>query len=1238
MSARRATPLLVCLTLLLVLVSLSLLRSAGGESQRGQLRRSMAAPEPDAILHLHWVRQYPAPLPAWPDQPKLQFDVGYKPVLLGKTLLVGSSRTDSVTAIDSETGVELWRFFANGPVRFAPAAGQGRVYFTCDDGYLYCLDAKTGGLMWKFRGGPSERTILGNDRLISTWPARGGPVLADGTVYFAAGIWPFMGVFLHAVDATTGKAIWTNDGDGSTYTVQPHHAGSFGGIAPQGTLAIAGDKLLVPNGRSVPACYDRATGKQLHFRLSDDWRGGGTVVTAQGNIYLNGGAAFDLPTGDSLGPAGEPAFFADGLLYCCAAGECQTYDCKSIAARPSQRYSWSPWTMMQRIALPVSKPTCLIKSGARLYGAAADQVFAVDLPNGRAAATVVWQASIEGTPVHLLADGDRLFVSTRQGRLYCFGPDRVKPNRHPLPPASPAPSDTWTVKASAILRQTGANDGYCIAWGAGTGRLITELARQSKLRIIAIESDEERANAVRVGLCAEGLLADRVAIYVAPWQSVSLPPYLANLMVAEDASGFDAELTRKAFAALRPYGGVAYLPHLTDKAQAFHQQISSDATLVNAQVRLTADAVLMSRIGALPGSANWTHEHADAANTRVASDQLVKAPLGLLWFGGPSHAGVLPRHGHGPQPQVIDGRLIIEGADMLRAIDIYTGRLLWETKLPGVGHEFDELWHQPGANASGTNYISMADGIYVAYQNKCLRLDPATGALRGEFHFPSLLPGQGTGVRGNLLRWSYINVAGDYLVGGANSQPTDPRDRSRCACSSKHVVVMNRHTGQLLWTKTADSGYRHNTICIGGGRLYCIDRDNSSYTAWRRYSTDTSDSTARLSAFDLRTGKPFWSTASDVFGTWLSYSAKHDVLVEAGRISRDSLYDEADGMRAYRAANGTVMWHQPTYRGPAMIHGDMILKDKSACQVLTGTPIMRQDLLTGKPVEWTWTRDYGCNTPLASEHLLTFRSGAAGFFDLANDGGTGNFGGFRSGCTNNLIVAGGVLAAPDYTRTCTCSYQNQSSLALVPMPENEMWTYFGYQSVTGPVRRVGINFGAPGNRKSGDGTLWLEHPRAGGPSYRLPVTTVPENPEYFRRHPSWVKNGDGRWIGSSGVKGLTSVTVNLDPPPVTYYYSTSVQTQSEPAPKERLYTVRLHFIEPETLTSGERVFDVFVQGQQVLTDFNIGQQAGDTARVIVREFKGIKAARELTVTLTPAASAPTCEPVLCGIEIVAEGW
>src|SRR5438477_611692 len=117
--------------------------------------------------------------------------------------------------------------------------------------------------MWRGdanRSAAIEPKSLGNGRLISMWPARGAPVIADGTVYFAASIWPFMGIFIHALDARTGNVIWTNDGDGSTYMQQPHNTDSFAGVAPQGALVVAGDRLLVPGGRSLPTCNARANG------------------------------------------------------------------------------------------------------------------------------------------------------------------------------------------------------------------------------------------------------------------------------------------------------------------------------------------------------------------------------------------------------------------------------------------------------------------------------------------------------------------------------------------------------------------------------------------------------------------------------------------------------------------------------------------------------------------------------------------------------------------------------------------------------------------------------------------------------------------------------------------------------------------------------------------------------------------------------------------------------------------
>ena len=107
--------------------------------------------------------------------------------------------------------------------------GRGRLYFVADDGCLYCLSADEGRLLWKFCGLDADRRpykLLGNERLISRWPARGGPVLADGTIYFAAGLWPNEGVFVYAVDAATGRQVWVNDEARirQEWTVGPRHA------------------------------------------------------------------------------------------------------------------------------------------------------------------------------------------------------------------------------------------------------------------------------------------------------------------------------------------------------------------------------------------------------------------------------------------------------------------------------------------------------------------------------------------------------------------------------------------------------------------------------------------------------------------------------------------------------------------------------------------------------------------------------------------------------------------------------------------------------------------------------------------------------------------------------------------------------------------------------------------------------------------------------------------------------
>ncbi len=419
--------------------------------------------------------------------------------------------------------------------------------------------------------------------------------------------------------------------------------------------------------------------------------------------------------------------------------------------------------------------TGLIKAGAQLFVGSRDRLMAVALPLPKTDwPEVNWEFAIQGTPTTLVAADDRLFAVTHEGHILCFGKDPVEPVIHPMETLIPTHGE-WAKKSLEIMDATKVREGYCICWGVGSGRLLTALARRSKMHIIAVDPDAKKVKAARERLMSANFYGDRVSIIHADPLKVDFPPYLASLMVSENlfeaGVTLNAEFIQKAFSSLRPYGGVACL--LIPEAQEKNfQQAVLDAKLSNASIKLSALGLLLSRDGALPGADNWTHEHANAANTRVSNDELVKAPLGMLWFGGPPNEGILPRHGHGPQPQVIDGRLIIEGVDKLRAIDVYTGRLLWETYLHGIGTFFDNLAHQPGANSVGTNYISTHEAIYVAFRNSCLKLDPSNGHKVAEFRMPEV------GAKKTTPRWGYINVAGDYLIGGADpllDSAFDPR-------------------------------------------------------------------------------------------------------------------------------------------------------------------------------------------------------------------------------------------------------------------------------------------------------------------------------------------------------------------------------------------------------------------------------------------------------------------------------
>ncbi|MBL8817076.1 MAG: PQQ-binding-like beta-propeller repeat protein [Planctomyces sp.] len=1136
-------------------------------------------------------------VPAWDDalnQDLMTYDRILEPVVVSGRLIVAFNDRDQVAAFDTQSGKQFWSVFTEGPVRLPPAGWEGRVYFASDDGYLYCVDVNDGSLIWKFRGGPNSRQILGNRRLISAWPMRGGPVVRDGVVYCAAGIWPFMGTYLYALDAQTGEIKWVNDETGAQYIKQPHSAPSFAGVGPQGALVATGDTLLVPGGRSVPAAFDLHTGAFRYFELNAGGKGtGGSFLCANDDSWfvhtrLRGTREFSLKDGIKTAFQPNEPVLSGNLIY---SAEFE----KDVAL--IRCYEKTSKAVLWEVAADGRGD--LIQAGQRLYAASvgltsesgpATLLTAIDLPSSNqqvsspnVTAHSGWTTTVPGTVERLLAADGQLIAVTLQGDIHLLGATDLSSPSQTIQAADsivslPQP-ELRDADLATGLQQTGAAEGYAFWMGVDDEQLPLAMAFNSRYaELTVVDSDATVVSRLRSKLDQAGLYG-RVTVRLADETEFRAPPYIANQIFVgrrwSERIASDPVQLGRLYESVRPYGGViCFLLDPADVGSVRNQLIESK--LEQAKYRDYAFGISITRVGPLPGAGEWTHQYGDIGNTIKSNDQRVRLPLGVLWFGGVSHNDILPRHGHGPPEQVIGGRLFIQGMDSLTARDVYTGRVLWSRKFSNLGtHDvyFDDTYkdtpldpaynqvHIPGANARGTNYVVTADRIYILEGAVCHVLDPVNGETLLDISLPQE-------DNANPNEWGYIGVYGDVLLGGVGFAKYRTRHeldtaadaelsaskagfgtKSLDRAASMSLVGFNRRTGEVLWKNTALHSFWHNGIVAGNGRVYVLDKNPKPVEDFLKRRGKSDPSTYRIASFDAQTGETIWERPGVVFGTWLGYSATEDLLLQAGSAASDRLSSEVgQGMSVYRGTTGELVWEKPElkYAGPCVLHNNLIITNANAYsesagafRLTDGGQKMAFNPLTGKSQPWKMTRAYGCNNIIASENLLTFRSGAAGFYDLLSDSGTGNLGGFKSGCTSNLVVADGVLNAPDYTRTCSCAYQNQTSLALVHMPEIDLWTVANtevIENTDGRVRHVGINLGAPGDRRAPDGTMWLEYPAVAGdsPNFGLTYegTTRLFQDQALAQDQTTVRSEDSLpWVTSSGIEGLTSLRLSLQPLP-----------------------------------------------------------------------------------------------------------
>ncbi|HPO17250.1 MAG TPA: PQQ-binding-like beta-propeller repeat protein [Candidatus Hydrogenedentes bacterium] len=742
-------------------------------------------------LQAQWTFTPPhPPQPAWPEDqkemPRVRFDEAYHVSASGNAIFFGTSSDNKLCCLDAQTGEPRWTFLAGGPIRIAPTVQDSRVYFGSDDGCAYCLRAEDGQEVWRVRAAFRDEKLIGNGRMISTWPVRTGILLEDGVAYFGAGVFPHESLFLLAVKAEDGTRIWCNDSFGEEgYKVE------YGGISPQGPLLSSAGKIFMPSGRAMPAVFNQQDGTFISFlsprghfggtwalitddRLVAGVDGKRTYTTDKGDFEEN--AAYAWFPGLDLVVNGPNAYMVtwdkliglDRTVFGTAEkrrGEIDRalrkldqqrvlLDKQLKKAEETERANLSGQkeetdkqiqafnkeiqqleTSVCRWQRDCQQHNVLAMAGNTLFLGGDNVIAAADSQTGEER----WTAPLKGRVCGIAIANGQVFASLDTGQIACFSSNTCTPRETSLSyPSSIAKDEAAAQTAQEILDISGVKQGFCLAYGSKSASLLQSLAEGSALAIIAVDDDAQRVSGLRTSLDAAGLYGTRITVDTSGMSKLPYADYFANLIIAEDTSQASLEELHRL---LKPCGGVLLLP--ASETMQTEWGASPDFTVEEKGrwFKVTRNA--------LPGAGQWSHQYADPGNTACSEEQRVKGPLGLLWYGLPGPAKMVERHARSVAPVAMDGRMFIQGEHRLMAYDSYNGLKLWEREVPGAV--------RVRVDSDMGNLALTHDGLYAAVKDGCLRLDPGTGEIMRTY----ALPGDAREPR----RWGYIAYSDGMLFG-----------------------------------------------------------------------------------------------------------------------------------------------------------------------------------------------------------------------------------------------------------------------------------------------------------------------------------------------------------------------------------------------------------------------------------------------------------------------------------------
>ena len=422
-----------------------------------------------------------APSPAWPDSARWDayatldglrsmrnYDPVFHGIVVGEKLYLPSNSDHALRCFELSNGKLLWNFVAEAPIRIAPVALNQKVYFTCDRGLVYALDANSGSLVWKKQVGTATDCFINDGRICSFEPIRSGALIDQdaGVCIVACGMFPWKDSQLVALDITTGQEKWRkNLGTGWTL---------------EGAMLLGNQQIIAPQGRAAPQVFNRANGESIGPL---EGGGGSFVLLTNENEVLHGpGNKGGWITQSKVNNREKVASFEKGTAIVVDDGRSYLLDEERLSAldRKTGIIQW---------VVPCNCPHELILAGETLFAGGNDLLKAYDRQSGK----LLWQGQVEGRVFGLLVANGHLIASTDEGNISVFAPSGA-PQQHESTVIQPDTERPFSTLLPAPVPATIADSSLMNRWVFHGDEIMSNPMSKKQLAIRKYRSTLDRSS------------------------------------------------------------------------------------------------------------------------------------------------------------------------------------------------------------------------------------------------------------------------------------------------------------------------------------------------------------------------------------------------------------------------------------------------------------------------------------------------------------------------------------------------------------------------------------------------------------------------------------------------------------------------------------------------------------------------------------------------------------------------